>query len=186
MIGLDVQIMFFLSSENKTVPEGTEHTVRVEHPRSSAAIQEKKILVPKGLTECEPVIKITEKSRNHFEKLAQVLQNVQQDKQVLIVLDKLQPAQMKQFKEKMPKDKFLVYLSYDPTEEMPNDDISEIKGWLTEEPSEKKFLLCDQYNAGGYEFASVILVTKYLQDTRTSNMCQRAKAKLIVYEIPRY
>ena len=183
MIGLDFQIMCFLSSENKTVPEGTEHTVTVRHPGSyGGEDQEKKILVPKGLTECEPVIKITDNSRYQFEKLAQVLQNVQQDKQVLIVLY-LSSAQEKQFKEKMPKDKFLVYLSL-PSEEMPNDDISEIKAWLTEEPSEKKFLLCDQFTAGGYEFASVILVTDTLQYTRTSNMCQRAKAKLIVYEIP--
>ena len=182
MIGLDFQIMCFLSSENKTVPEGTEHTVTVKHPNYGAS-QEKKILVPKGLTECEPVIKITENSWNHFEKLAQVLQNVQQDKQVLIVLQNLSPALKKQFKEKMPKDKFLVYLNY-PTKEMPNDDISEIKGWLTEEPSEKKFLLCDPLTAGGYEFASVILMTDVLQSTWASNMCQRAKAKLIVYEIP--
>ena len=166
------------------MPEGTEHTVTVRHPGSyGGEDQEKKILVPKGLTECEPVIKITDNSRYQFEKLAQVLQNVQQDKQVLIVLSNLLSAQKKQFKEKMPKDKFLVYLSL-PSEEMPNDDISEIKAWMTEEPSEKKFLLCDQYTAGGYEFASVILATEYLQSTWTSNMCQRAKAKLIVYEIP--
>ena len=166
------------------MPEGTEHTVKVQHPGFGGASQEKKILVPKGLTECEPVIKITENSSNRFEKLAQVLQNVQQDKQVLIVLDvSLSSAQRKQFKEKMPKDKFLVYLCL-PTKKMPNDDISEIKAWLTEEPSEKKFLLCDQLTAGGYEFASVILVTRYLQNNRISNMCQRAKAKLIVYEIP--
>ena len=150
------------------MPEGTEHTVRVGHLSGIGRGQEKKILVPKGLTECEPVIKITENSRNNFEKLAQVLQNVQQDKQVLIVLDFLSYAQMKQFKKKMPKDKFLVYLSY-PTDEMPNDDISEIQAWLTEEPSEKKFLLCDQFTAGGYEFASVILVTRFLQSTMTSN-----------------
>ena len=49
--------------------------------------------------------------------------------------------------------------------------------------SDKKFLITDEWTVAGYEFDTVILVAYDHQMRDVSSVCQRARAKLIVYQI---
>ena len=49
--------------------------------------------------------------------------------------------------------------------------------------SDEKFLITDEWTVAGYEFDTVILVAYDHQMRGISSVCQRARAKLIVYQI---
>ena len=48
----------------------------------------------------------------------------------------------------------------------------------------KKYLIGNWYSAAGYEAPAVIFITKKLDDPSNATLCQRAKAKLVIYHAP--
>ena len=68
------------------------------------------------------------------------------------------------------------------------------KSWLGEEDaldwvlgkSSKKFLITDEWTVAGFEFDTMIILGYDHQMNDISSVCQRAKAKLIVYQIAKF
>ena len=58
----------------------------------------------------------------------------------------------------------------------------EVRNWISGN-STKKFLITDEWTVAGYEFDTVILIAYDHQIRDISSVCQRAKARLIVYQI---
>ena len=68
------------------------------------------------------------------------------------------------------------------------------RSWLGEEDaldwvlgkSSKKFLITDEWTVAGFEFDTMIILGYDHQMNDISSVCQRAKAKLIVYQIAKF
>ena len=81
------------------------------------------------------------------------------------------------FRDKVTKENCIVYRSWFGEE----DALDWIIG-----KSNKKFLITDEWTVAGFEFNTMILLAYDHQMTGVSSVCQRAKAKLIVYQIAKF
>ena len=61
--------------------------------------------------------------------------------------------------------------------------MKEEMGSIGSSKEKKKYLIADWYSSAGFEFPAVIFVTNdYINDHRNATFCQRAKAKLVIYQ----
>ena len=100
-----------------------------------------------------------------------VLKLVENDQSVLLITHDLNGL-VQNIKSEMPKDNFIVHCSTDPDEDGARD-------WICGKSS-KKFLIVDRANVDGYEADTVLIVIQEVDRSLISNLCQRAKGKLVI------
>ena len=131
--------------------------------------------LPLDLSASVEEVKVIQSDQNLSNFEENVLKLVQNDKKVLVILP-YSPKGIDLVKNKIPKDNFIVHVHNEANEKEAGD-------WISGE-SDKKYLIADHHTVAGFEFETVIIVTRENHKDQISSVCQRATAKLIICTHP--
>ena len=163
-------------TENQVKNQSEDNVFDVEVGGSGSYIGDKvssKMALPLDLSASVDEVKVIQSDQNLSNFDENVLNLVKNDKKVLVIAHFSEALNL--VKKKIPKDNFIVHVHNEANEKEAGD-------WISGE-SDKKYLIADHYTVAGFEFETVIIVTRENYKDQISSLCQRATAKLIVCTI---
>ena len=145
------------------------------------------LMIPKDLLDGIAPLKITDDSKELW-KFYQVLGFMKHEKQVLILMDtdNIYGFAFRSLRQQMPKGSFIEHHRHKQNEIAATAWASDLQKPNTmKDPNQKKYLIGDWFSSAGFEAPAVIFITKYQDAANNATFCQRAKAKLVIYHVPK-
>ena len=128
---------------------------------------------PVDLIESVQEVKVCNLDENLTGFQDQVLELVQNEKKVLIIAVSDEELLSRLVRDQIAQDDVIVHTAWNEVNEEETID------WIADK-SDKKYLITDHLTVTGFEFDTVIIVADEELKNDISNVCQRAKSKLIL------
>ena len=128
---------------------------------------------PVDLVESVQEVKVCNLDENLTNFQDKVLELVQNEKKVLIIVVSDEEPIFELVRDQIAQDDVIVHTAWNQVNEEETID------WITDK-SYKKYLITDHLTVTGFEFDTVIIVADEELRHEISNVCQRAKSKLIL------
>ena len=145
------------------------------------------LMIPKDLLDGIAPLKITDDSKELW-KFYQVLDFMAHEKQVLILIDtdNIYGFAFRSLRQRFPKGSFIEHHRHKQNEIAATAWALDLQKPNTmKDPNQKKYLIGDWFSSAGFEAPAVIFITKYQDAANNATFCQRAKAKLVIYHVPK-
>ena len=145
------------------------------------------LMIPKDLLDGIAPLKITDDSKELW-KFYQVLDFMAHEKQVLILIDtdNIYGFAFRSLRQRLPKGSFIEHHRHKQNEIAATAWALDLQKPNTmKDPNQKKYLIGDWFSSAGFEAPAVIFITKYQDAANNATFCQRAKAKLVIYHVPK-
>ena len=145
------------------------------------------LMIPKDHLDGIAPLRITDDSKE-FWNFRRALDFMKDEKQVLILIDtdNIYGLAFRSLRQKLPDNSFIEYHRHKQDEIAAVSWASDLqKSNTMKDPNQKKFLIGDWFSTAGFEAPAVIFITKYDDTANNATFCQRAKAKLVIYHVPK-
>ena len=145
------------------------------------------LMIPNDHLDGIAPLKITDDSKE-FRNFRRALDFMKDEKQVLILIDtdNIYGIAFRSLRQQLPDNSYIEYHRHKQDEIAAVAWASDLqKSNTMKDPNQKKFLIGDWFSTAGFEAPAVIFITKYDDSANNATFCQRAKAKLVIYHVPK-
>ena len=145
------------------------------------------LMIPKDHLDGIAPLKITDDSKD-FKELHRALGSMKDEKQVLILIDtdNIYGFAFQNLRKQLEHGSFIEHHRHKQDEIAAAAWASDLQKPNTmKDPNQKKYLIGDWFATAGFEAPAVIFITKYDDSANNATFCQRAKAKLVIYHVPK-
>ena len=132
-------------------------------------------------------LKISDDSKE-FQKFHRALDFMKDEKQVLILIDtdNIFGLAFRNLRKQLRRGSFIEHHRHKQNEIAATAWALDLqKNNTMKDPNQKKYLIGDWFSTAGFEAPAVIFITKYQDAANNATFCQRAKAKLVIYHVPK-